>query len=74
MRDKIKDLKSDLPDGCQDSDINTNLTETAGMILSISGDNYTYEQLGNYADDIKKQLSNVSGISRFDIRVNKIIR
>lgn len=68
MRDKIKDLKSDLPDGCQDSDINTNLTETAGMILSVSGDNYTYEQLGNYADDIKKQLSNVSGISRFDIK------
>lgn len=68
LRDKINDLKSDLPDGCQDSKINTNLTETAGMILSISGENYSYEQLGNYADDIKKELSNVSGISRFDIK------
>ncbi|EKQ56849.1 MULTISPECIES: efflux RND transporter permease subunit [unclassified Clostridium] len=68
LRDKIKDLKSELPDGCQDSEINTNLTETAGMILSVSGDNYSYEQLGNYADDIKKQLSNVSGISRFDVK------
>jgi len=67
LRDKIKDLKSELPDGCQDSQINTKLTETAGVILSVSGDNYSYEQLGNYADDIKKQLSNVSGISRFDI-------
>jgi Cation/multidrug efflux pump len=68
LRDKIKDLKTDLPDGCQDSQINTKLTESAGMILSISGDNYTYEQLGNYSDDIKKQLSNVSGISRFEIK------
>jgi len=68
LRDKIKDLKSELPDGCQDSQINTKLTESAGMILSVSGDNYSYEQLGNYADDIKKQLSNVSGISRFDIK------
>ena len=68
LRDKIKDLKSDLPDGCEESKIDTNLTETAGMILSISGENYSYEQLGNYADDIKKQLSNVSGISRFDIK------
>jgi len=68
LRDKIKDLKSDLPDGCQDSEINTKLTETAGMILSVSGDNYSYEQLGNYSEDIKKQLSNVSGISRFDIK------
>ncbi|WP_407310369.1 efflux RND transporter permease subunit [Desulfosporosinus sp. SB140] len=68
LRDKIKDLKSDLPDGCQDSTIDTNLTETAGMILSISGKNYSYEQLGNYADDIKKELSNVDGISRFDVK------
>ncbi|OAV38557.1 efflux RND transporter permease subunit [Clostridium saccharobutylicum] len=67
LRDKIKDLKSELPDGCQDSQINTKLTESAGMILSVSGDSYSYEQLGNYADEIKKQLSNVSGVSRFDI-------
>ncbi|WP_411682239.1 efflux RND transporter permease subunit [Clostridium thailandense] len=67
LRDKIKDLKSELPEGCEESQIDTKLTETAGMIISISGKNYTYEQLGNYADDIKKQLSSVSGISRFDI-------
>lgn len=68
LRDKIKDLKTDLPSGCQDSEINTKLTETAGMILSVSGQNYSYEQLGNYAEDIKKELSSVEGISRFDIK------
>jgi multidrug efflux pump subunit AcrB len=68
LRDKIKDLKSELPDGCEESKIDANLTETAGIILSISGENYSYEQIGNYADDIKKQLGNVSGISRFDIK------
>ena len=62
LRDKVKDLKSELPDGCEESTIDTKLTETAGIILSISGENYSYEQLGNYADDIKKQLGNVSGI------------
>lgn len=67
LRDKVRDLKSDLPEGCYDSTINTNLTETAGMIISVSGKNYSYEQLGNYADDIKKELSRVQGISRFDI-------
>jgi multidrug efflux pump subunit AcrB len=68
LRDKVKDLKSELPDGCEESTIDTNLTETAGIILSVSGENYSYEQLGNYADDIKKKLGNVSGISRFDIK------
>ncbi|MBV7275354.1 efflux RND transporter permease subunit [Clostridium sp. PL3] len=67
LRDKIKDLKPELPEGCEESQIDTKLTETVGMIISISGKNYTYEQLGNYADDIKKQLSSVSGLSRFDI-------
>ncbi|WP_026889025.1 efflux RND transporter permease subunit [Clostridium beijerinckii] len=68
LRDKIKDLKSDLPNSCEESTIDTKLTETAGMILGVSGESYSYEQLGNYADDIKKQLSNVSGMSRFDIK------
>jgi multidrug efflux pump len=72
LRDKIKDLKSELPDGCEESKIDTKLTETAGMIISISGKNYSYEQLGNYADDIKKQLSSVSGISRFDIEGKQV--
>ena len=68
LRDKIKDLKSDLPSGCQDSEINTNLTETAGSIISISGNNYSYQQLGDYADDIKKQLRDTEGISRIDVK------
>ncbi|OAA86823.1 efflux RND transporter permease subunit [Clostridium ljungdahlii] len=68
LRDKIKDLKSDLPSGCNDSDINTNLTETAGAIISISGNNYSYQQLGDYADDIKKELRDTEGVSRIDVK------
>lgn len=67
LRDKINDLETDLPEGCQKSKIDTNLTETAGAIISISGKNYSYEQLASYAEDIKKQLSDISGISRFDV-------
>ncbi|AGY76681.1 efflux RND transporter permease subunit [Clostridium autoethanogenum] len=68
LRDKIKDLKSDLPSGCNDSEINTNLTETAGSIISISGNNYSYQQLGDYADDIKKELRDTEGVSRIDVK------
>lgn len=68
LRDKIKDLKPQLPQGCYDSEINTNLAEAAGMIISISGKNYTYEQLGTYADDIKKELGGIDGISRIDVK------
>lgn len=67
LRDKVRDLKSELPEGCQDSEIDTKLAETAGMLISISGKNYSNEQLGTYAEDIKKELGTVDGISRFDI-------
>ncbi|KZL90456.1 efflux pump membrane transporter BepE [Clostridium magnum DSM 2767] len=67
LRDKVRDLKSELQEGCQDSEIDTKLAETAGMLISISGKNYSNEQLGTYAEDIKKELGTVDGISRFDI-------
>lgn len=67
LRQKLDDLQSRLPDGCNDIEINTNLDETAGMIIAMSGDNYTYEELAGYAEELKGELSRVSGISRFDL-------
>lgn len=67
LRDKINDIQSDLPDGSQESVINTDLAEATGMMIAISGENYSYEELGNYADEIKKQLSSIDGISRIDV-------
>ncbi|MGE5677664.1 MAG: efflux RND transporter permease subunit, partial [Pseudomonadota bacterium] len=47
--------------------INTDLADTAGMIISMSGDNYSYEELAIYAGELKDDLSAVEGVSRFDI-------
>ncbi|MFZ5969501.1 MAG: efflux RND transporter permease subunit [Bacillota bacterium] len=67
LRQKMEDLQSELPEGCSDIEINTDVTETAGMIISMSGENYSYEELAAYAEVFKKELSKISGVSRFDI-------
>ena len=67
LRQKMEDLQNELPKEIHPIQINTNLTETAGIIISMSGENYSYEELAAYAEDYKKELSKVNGISRFDI-------
>ncbi|MCG8499950.1 MAG: efflux RND transporter permease subunit [Firmicutes bacterium] len=67
LRENLAAIRQDLPDGCAIPEITTDLTETAGMIISLSGDAYTYEQLAAYAEVFKKDLSKIEGVSRFDV-------
>ncbi len=67
VRNAVADARSELPSGALDSIIDTDLTETAGIIISLSGDNYTYEQLASFGEQFKDRLSDIDGISKFDI-------
>jgi len=71
LKKYIDDIKDELPLGCYDPDIDTeSMVETAGMLLSISGDNYTYDQLENYADNLKQQLLSIDEINKIEITGN----
>lgn len=76
LREKIDDKKSELPGECFPSQINTDLISTAGMIISLSGDNYSYDQLDSYAEEIKGRLSKIDGVVRFDVegKLNKEVK
>lgn len=67
LRRKMEDIQAELPQGCRKIEINTDLVDTAGMMISLSGDKYSYEELASYAEELKEELSSVPGISRFDI-------
>ena len=60
-------LKSKLPDGVLEPTIDTELTKTAGIILSLSGDSYSYEQLAGFAKLYKEELSKLDGVREVDI-------
>lgn len=67
LRQKMDDVQGELPEDCKDIEINTSLDETAGIILSVSGENYTYEELETYGEEIRTELSKIEGISRFEM-------
>lgn len=67
LRRILDDAQEDIPTECLTIDADTELSETAGMIISLSGEKYSYEQLTTYADEFKKELSKIQGISRFTV-------
>ncbi len=68
LRQKMEELQGDLPDECNEIDINTDLYQTSGMIISLSGPNYSYDELAAYAEDLKGELIDIEGITRIEIR------
>jgi multidrug efflux pump subunit AcrB len=71
LRRVISDIDSSIPKDAYKPYIDTKLIETAGMIISFSGENYNFEQLSAYAEVFQKQLSKVDGVTRFEL-VGKI--
>ncbi|WFD09616.1 efflux RND transporter permease subunit [Tepidibacter hydrothermalis] len=67
LREKLQPVQGELPSECLDIQINTNLTDTSGMIISMSSDNYSYEELADYAQMFKTELSKIDGVSKFEI-------
>ncbi len=67
LRRIIETVRHKLPKNIEQPVIDTKLIETAGMIISFSGENYNYEQLSAFAEVFQKKLSKVKGVTRFDL-------
>lgn len=67
VRNAMTDVQSQLPSGVMQSDVRTDLTESAGIVISLSGENYTYEQLASFGEQFKDALIDVEGVSKFNI-------
>lgn len=67
VRNAVADVRSELPSGCLPSEINTDLVKSAGIIISLSGENYSYEQLASFGKQFKDKLIDIKGISKFTI-------
>lgn len=73
LREKMDDIQSDLPAECSDISVNTEWFETTGMMISLSGAAYTYDELELYAEQVKRRLLKVDGLEKVEI-VGKLDR
>ena len=67
LRQKMDEVQAELPEECDEININTDLYQTAGMIISLSGPNYSYYELAAYAEKLKDKLIDIDGITRIEV-------
>jgi multidrug efflux pump subunit AcrB len=67
LKDKVDEVKTDLPSNANEPVVETDFTSAYGLILGISSDSYSYEQLDDVAEALKDDLSSVKGVKSVDI-------
>jgi len=66
LRRQMNDLTDELPKEVKSLDINTDLTQTAGIIISLTGEGYDYDMLSFYGDKIIGSLQDLEGVAKFE--------
>jgi len=67
LRRNLDDLQGELPSEVLDLTIDTDLSSTAGMIISLTGEPYDYDELSFYGRSITDALKNVDGVTKFEM-------
>ena len=67
MRKKIADVEGQLPPGAGPVGIGDDFGFVLGFLLAVTGDGFSYSQLEDFAKEIRKELSVVSGVARVDL-------
>lgn len=70
VRELVSDVQKDLPPLAMESEIKTDLSDVPQFILSLSNDNYSIDDLVNYAKRIKQEIETVDEVIRIDIDGN----
>jgi len=64
LRRKIKDMEHKLPPGAHPPRVIDDFGDVYGIYLALTGEGYTYRDLKDVADELKKQLVLVDGVRK----------
>ncbi len=67
LRRKIRDVESQLPPGAGRPFINDDFGDVFGLVLAVTSDGFSYSELKDYVDMLKRELSLVKGVGRVDL-------
>lgn len=67
LRRKINDLTPQLPSGVQPPTIMDDFADVYGMLYGVTGAGYTYDELKNYVDFLRRELVLVDGVSKVTV-------
>ena len=67
MRKKINDVLPQLPPGVGKPDVSDDFNFVYGFVLALTGSGFSYKEMEDYADELKKELSLVKGVARVEL-------
>lgn len=67
LRVRVEELKASLPSGVSAISVNTDVMDTAGLILAVTGDNVSGDELGQRTEDLSDQLKLLDGVRKVEI-------
>lgn len=75
MRRKINDMQAQLPPGAYPPIINDDFGDVFGIFYAITGDGYSYEEIADYTDFLRRELVVIEGVGKVNVggRLNEQI-
>ncbi len=67
LRDKMGDVKLELPDGVIGPFVNSDFGDVAIATLAVTGEGFSQREIKDVADDFRRQLYRLGGISKIDL-------
>ncbi len=67
LKDKLDTLRADLPSGVSSITVDDDVMDTAGLILAVTGDNISTDELSQRSKEISDKLRLIDGIRKVDI-------
>ncbi|MCG7588082.1 efflux RND transporter permease subunit, partial [Photobacterium sp. OFAV2-7] len=67
LRNKVSDLSSQLPSGVQTPMVMDDFADVFGILLTVSGDGYSYAEITDYVDLLRRELVLIEGVGNVTI-------
>ncbi|QIR13688.1 efflux RND transporter permease subunit [Shewanella aestuarii] len=67
LRRKVNDMASSLPPGANPPMVNDDFGDVYGIMLMVSGEDYSYRDISDYVDYIKRELELIPGVGKVSL-------
>ena len=67
LRRKINDTRAQLPPGSKEPMVKDDFADVFGMTFAISGDGYSYQDIADYTDYLRRELVLVKGVGKVTV-------
>ena len=68
LRRKIDSVKGDLPSGAIGPNVNDEFGDVFGVVMTLTGEGYSYAELKDVADSARDELLRISEVAKVDIK------